>query len=59
MFPDAWSEFPHFSCPELVSRHAVVERLDFLYYLLHGRPAFAFGTFLVQQLVKSKTPRQL
>ncbi|XP_068882194.1 spatacsin [Aphelocoma coerulescens] len=56
---DAWSELPHFSCPELVSRHAVVERLDFLYYLLHGRPAFAFGTFLVQQLVKSKTPRQL
>ncbi|XP_009068251.1 PREDICTED: spatacsin, partial [Acanthisitta chloris] len=56
---DACSEFPHFSCPELVNRHAVMERLDFVYYLLHGRPAFAFGTFLVQQLLKSKTPRQL
>ncbi|NWV63788.1 SPTCS protein, partial [Malurus elegans] len=56
---DAWSELPHFSCPELVGRHAVLERLDFLYYLRHGRPAFAFGTFLVQQLLRSKTPRQL
>ncbi|NXG20208.1 SPTCS protein, partial [Grallaria varia] len=56
---DASSEFPHFSCPELVNKHAVVERLDFLYYLHHGRPSFAFGTFLVQQLVKSKTPKQL
>ncbi|KAJ7397803.1 Spatacsin [Pitangus sulphuratus] len=56
---DAASELPHFSCPELVNRHAVLERLDFLYYLHHGRPSFAFGTFLVQQLVKSKTPKQL
>ncbi|XP_066052716.1 spatacsin isoform X2 [Chamaea fasciata] len=56
---DAWSELPHFSSPGLVSRHAVLERLDFLFYLLHGRPAFAFGTFLGQQLARSKTPRQL
>ncbi|NXO71936.1 SPTCS protein, partial [Phainopepla nitens] len=56
---DAWSELPHFSSPGLVSRHAVGERLDFLFYLLHGRPAFAFGTFLGQQLARSKTPRQL
>ncbi|XP_038002943.1 spatacsin [Motacilla alba alba] len=56
---DSWSELPHFSSPELVSRHAVLERLDFLFYLLHGRPAFAFGTFLGQQLARSKTPRQL
>ncbi|XP_063268578.1 spatacsin isoform X2 [Prinia subflava] len=56
---DAWSELPHFSSAELVSRHAVLERLDFLFYLLHGRPAFAFGTFLGQQLARSKTPRQL
>ncbi|XP_023789390.1 spatacsin [Cyanistes caeruleus] len=55
---DAWSELPHFSWPELVSRHAVVERLGFLFYLRHGRPAFAFGTFL-QQLARSKAPRQL
>lgn len=58
-FPDAWSELPHFSSAELVSRHAVLESLDFLFYLLHGRPAFAFGTFLGQQLARSKTPRQL
>ncbi|NXI39236.1 SPTCS protein, partial [Galbula dea] len=56
---DASGELPHFSAPELVNRHAVRERLDFRYYLQHGRPAFAFGTFLLQQLLKSKSPRQL
>ncbi|KAM6257437.1 spatacsin [Porphyrio hochstetteri] len=56
---DASSDFPHFSSPELVNKYAVLERLDFLYYLHHGRPSFAFGTFLVQQLVKSKSPKQL
>ncbi|NWR79138.1 SPTCS protein, partial [Centropus unirufus] len=56
---DAVSDFPHFSSPELVNKYAVMERLDFLYYLHHGRPSFAFGTFLVQQLVKSKSPKQL
>ncbi|XP_029909066.1 spatacsin isoform X2 [Myripristis murdjan] len=44
------SELPHFSSPHLVSRFALVENLDYLYYLRHGRPAFAFATFLVQQL---------
>ncbi|NWX91422.1 SPTCS protein, partial [Nothoprocta pentlandii] len=56
---DTSSDFPHFSSPELVNKYAIVERLDFLYYLHHGRPSFAFGTFLVQQLVKSKSPKQL
>ncbi|NXD38008.1 SPTCS protein, partial [Copsychus sechellarum] len=56
---DACSELPHFSSPELVSRHAVLESLDFLFYLQHGRPAFAFGTFLGQQLARSRAPRQL
>ncbi|XP_009988100.1 PREDICTED: spatacsin-like, partial [Tauraco erythrolophus] len=55
---DASSDFPHFSSPELVNKYAIMERLDFLYYLQHGRPSFAFGTFLVQQLVKSKSPKQ-
>uniref|UniRef100_A0A8B9PSW5 SPG11 vesicle trafficking associated, spatacsin n=1 Tax=Apteryx owenii TaxID=8824 RepID=A0A8B9PSW5_APTOW len=56
---DTSSDFPHFSSPELVNKYAIMERLDFLYYLHHGRPSFAFGTFLVQQLVKSKSPKQL
>ncbi|KAM3663146.1 spatacsin [Ammospiza maritima maritima] len=56
---DAWSQLPHFSSPGLVSRHAVQERLHFLFYLRHGRPAFAFGTFLGQQLARSKAPRLL
>lgn len=47
------SELPHFSSPHLVSRFALVENLDFLYYLRHGRPSFAFATFLVQQLSSS------
>lgn len=44
------SELPHFSSPHLVSKFALVENLDYLYYLRHGRPSFAYGTFLIQQL---------
>ncbi|XP_076027828.1 spatacsin isoform X2 [Genypterus blacodes] len=44
------SELPHFSSPHLVNQFALVENLDFLYYLRHGRPSFAFATFLVQHL---------
>ncbi|XP_048829392.1 spatacsin isoform X2 [Brienomyrus brachyistius] len=50
-------ELPHFSSPQLVAQHALVERLDFLYYLRHGRPASAFGTFLLQQLAASGDPQ--
>ncbi|MGH0181887.1 UNVERIFIED_CONTAM: hypothetical protein FKN15_008095 [Acipenser sinensis] len=52
---DTSSEMPHFSCLDLVNKYAVTERLDFLYYLRHGRPSFAFGTFLVQQLSKNNS----
>ncbi|CAM4733726.1 unnamed protein product [Leuciscus chuanchicus] len=45
------SEPPHFSSPHLVGKFAVVENLDFLYYLRHGRPSFAFGVFLTQHLI--------
>ncbi|XP_077371965.1 spatacsin isoform X2 [Festucalex cinctus] len=45
------TELPHFSSPHLVDSFALVERLDFLYYLQHGRPSFAFATFLLQQLI--------
>ncbi|XP_038960901.1 spatacsin isoform X3 [Rattus norvegicus] len=56
---DAAGQLPHFSSPDLVSKYAVVEQLSYTYYLHHGRPSFAFGTFLVQELIKSKTPKQL
>ncbi|KAM7158209.1 spatacsin isoform 2-T2 [Molossus nigricans] len=56
---DVLSHLPHFSSPDLVNKYAVVERLNFAYYLYHGRPSFAFGTFLVQELTKSKTPKHL
>ncbi|XP_077424226.1 spatacsin isoform X2 [Vanacampus margaritifer] len=45
------TELPHFSSPHLVDSFALVEHLDFLYYLQHGRPSFAFATFLLQQLI--------
>lgn len=48
---EASSEPPHFSSAQLVRKFAVVENLDFLYYLSHGRPAFAFGVFLTQHLL--------
>ncbi|XP_061578291.1 spatacsin isoform X2 [Cololabis saira] len=44
------SELLHFCSPHLVSKFALVENLDFLYYIRHGRPSFAFGNFLLQQL---------
>ncbi|XP_073067836.1 spatacsin isoform X3 [Manis javanica] len=56
---DAVSHLPHFSSPDLVNKYAIVERLNFVYYLHHGRPSFAFGTFLIQELSKSKSPKQL
>ncbi|XP_001366663.1 spatacsin [Monodelphis domestica] len=56
---DTSSDLPHFSSPDLVNKYAVIERLNFAYYLRHGRPSFAFGTFLVQELAKSKSPKQL
>ncbi|KAM6973367.1 spatacsin [Aplochiton taeniatus] len=52
-FTDTSSDLPHFSSPHLVHKYALVENLDFLYYLRHGRPSFAYGTFLVQQLAGS------
>nr|XP_045380253.1 spatacsin isoform X3 [Camelus bactrianus] len=56
---DGASQLPHFSSPDLVNKYAIAERLNFAYYLHHGRPSFAFGTFLVQELTKSKNPKQL
>lgn len=44
------SELPHFSSAHLVSSFALMENLDFLYFLRHGRPSSAFATFLKQQL---------
>ncbi|XP_066132692.1 spatacsin isoform X1 [Saccopteryx bilineata] len=56
---DTSSHLPHFSSPDLVNKYAIVEHLNFAYYLYHGQPSFAFGTFLAQELTKSKTPKQL
>ncbi|XP_055078482.1 spatacsin [Periophthalmus magnuspinnatus] len=53
------SELPHFSSPALVSRFALVENLDFLYFLRHGRPSFAYATFLLQHLNGCSDIKQL
>ncbi|XP_078097319.1 spatacsin [Mustelus asterias] len=56
---DLSNDLPHFSCPDLVNKYSITEPLDFSYYLRHGRPSYAFATFLVQQLAKSSSPKQL
>ncbi|XP_074145608.1 spatacsin [Sminthopsis crassicaudata] len=56
---DTSSDLLHFSSSDLVNKYAIMERLNFAYYLRHGRPSFAFGTFLIQELAKSKSPKQL
>ncbi|XP_062849138.1 spatacsin [Trichomycterus rosablanca] len=50
---DPSSELPHFSSPHLVNKYALIENLDFLYYLQHGRPSFAYGIFIIQHLANS------
>ncbi|XP_052830059.1 spatacsin isoform X2 [Octopus bimaculoides] len=40
---------PHFSLPELVSKYAQHEDIDFTYYLRQGRPTFAFCSFLTDE----------
>ncbi|ETE61251.1 Spatacsin [Ophiophagus hannah] len=57
--PDICNDLPHFSCSALVNKHAIIEHLDFSYYLYHERPSFAFGAFLSQQLSKSDLPKEL
>ena len=41
---------PHFSNELLVSQRAHVENLTFSYYLRHGRPSFAFVSFVSERL---------
>ncbi|XP_058264105.1 spatacsin isoform X1 [Hemibagrus wyckioides] len=49
------AELPHFSSPHLVNKYALIENLDFLYYLQHGRPSFAYGIFIIQHLADSSS----
>uniref|UniRef100_A0A8C5HR99 Spatacsin-like n=1 Tax=Gouania willdenowi TaxID=441366 RepID=A0A8C5HR99_GOUWI len=47
-------ELPHFSSSHLINSFALMENLDFLFYLRHGRPSFAYATLLVQKLSSCK-----
>ncbi len=49
-FSDTSCDMPHFSYDLLVSQHAHVEKLTFSYYLRHGRPSFAFVSFVGEKL---------
>ncbi|XP_018416859.1 PREDICTED: spatacsin, partial [Nanorana parkeri] len=53
------TELPHFSCPRLVSKYAIQEKLDIFFYLRSGRPSMAFYNFILNQLLRSETPQQL
>lgn len=44
------TDMPHFSNELLVSQRAHVENLTFSYYLRHGRPSFAFVSFVSERL---------
>ena len=44
------NDMPHFSNELLVSQRAHVEKLTFSYYLRHGRPSFAFVSFVSDRL---------
>ncbi|KAJ3595909.1 hypothetical protein NHX12_002321 [Muraenolepis orangiensis] len=52
-------ELPHFSSPHLVSTCALVERRDFLYFLRHSRPSFAYASFLLQEMTGSSSIKLL
>ena len=41
---------PFFSHPDLVTRFAHTAKLNFTYYLKHGRPSYAFLSFLTEEL---------
>lgn len=51
------AELPHFSSPHLVNKYALIENLDYLYYLQHGRPSFAYGIFVIQHLIDSSNAK--
>ena len=49
-FSDSMKALPFFSHPDLVSRFAHTAKLNFTYYLKHGRPSYAFLSFLTEEL---------
>ncbi|KAM5171004.1 spatacsin isoform 1-T2 [Mantella aurantiaca] len=56
---DNVTELPHCSCPRLVSKYAIQEKLDLFFYLRSGRPSMAFYNFIVNDLLRSKVPQQI
>lgn len=47
---DAMSELPHFSLSSLVETYGYKKKLTFHYYLLNGRPSYAYAKFIVQEI---------
>ncbi|CAE1307541.1 SPG11 [Acanthosepion pharaonis] len=46
---DSLKVMPHFSLPELMSKYAQPEGIQFTYYLRQGRPTFAFCSFVSEE----------
>lgn len=46
---DSLKVMPHFSLPELMSKYAQQEGIQFTYYLRQGRPTFAFCSFVSEE----------
>ncbi|CAG5132007.1 unnamed protein product, partial [Candidula unifasciata] len=56
---DSPSLMPHFSEPHLKSSHSRQQKLSFPYYLKHGRPIYAFLSFLSEELDKREATLSL
>ncbi|BFY97193.1 hypothetical protein BsWGS_00232 [Bradybaena similaris] len=56
---DSPNVMPHFSEPHLKSSHSRHQKLSFPYYLKHGRPIYAFLSFLSEELDKGEATLSL
>ncbi|KAK7503511.1 hypothetical protein BaRGS_00005050 [Batillaria attramentaria] len=52
---DGMKSLPYFSHSDLVSHFAHTAKLNFTYYLRHGRPSYAFLSFLSEELDQKTT----
>ncbi|XP_067135343.1 spatacsin isoform X1 [Centruroides vittatus] len=52
---DAMTELPHFSLSNLVETYGYKKKLTFHYYLLNGRPSYAYAKFIVKEIAMAGT----
>ena len=49
-FTENMKQLPSFSQTDLVTRYGYTEKIRYTYYLKQGRPAFAFLSFLSEEI---------